>query len=50
MPGVGFNRRFIMKDGTVQTHPLKRDPNVECAEGPDPSTVGVLAVYTPAGE
>ena len=41
--GLAFNRRFIMTDGTVETHPLKGDPHILAAEGPDSSAVGVLA-------
>ncbi len=33
--GYAFNRRFIMSDGTVETHPLKNDPHIVKPEGPD---------------
>lgn len=35
LPGWAFNRRFLMSDGTIQTHPLKLDPHIVKAEGPD---------------
>lgn len=35
LAGVGFNRRFVMADGTVETHPLKMNPLIVGREGPD---------------
>ena len=34
MSNFSFNRRYIMKDGTVEMHPYKDDPNILEAEGP----------------
>ncbi len=39
---LAFNRRFIMRDGTVQTHPLKNDPNILEAEGPADPELGII--------
>lgn len=39
---VAFNRRFIMRDGTVRTHPPCGDPNILQNEGPIDPEVGVL--------
>ena len=41
--GVGFNRRFVMADGSVETHPLSADPLIVRAEGKDSSALHVLA-------
>jgi len=42
LPGYAFNRRFVMSDGAVQTHPLKDDPHIVCPEGPDSEALVVL--------
>ena len=42
---VAFNRRFVMRDGTVKTHPPICDPDILHAEGPTDPEVG-LAVLT----
>jgi neutral ceramidase len=42
-PGYGFNRRFVMTDGSVETHPLLFDPLIVRPEGPDQSTLHLLA-------
>jgi hypothetical protein len=40
---ISFNRRYIMKDKTVEMHPHKDDPNILEAEGPvDPELNAVL--------
>ena len=41
--GVGFNRRVIMRDGTVNTHGNFRNPNALCLEGPVDPEVAVIA-------
>jgi len=40
--GYAFNRRFVMSDGTIETHPLKLDPHIVRAEGPDSNDIRVL--------
>ena len=40
---VGFNRRVIMRDGTVQTHGSFRFPDALCLEGPVDPEVSVVA-------
>ncbi len=42
---VACNRRFVMRDGTVKTHPDLCDPNILHTEGPIDPEVG-LAVLT----
>lgn len=42
MDGFAFNRRFLMSDGTIQTHPLKGDPHLVEPEGPDSTRLDVL--------
>ncbi|MCE9616084.1 MAG: hypothetical protein K8T26_17570 [Lentisphaerae bacterium] len=39
---VAFNRRFIMRDGTGQTHPPSCSPDILCSEGPADPEVGVM--------
>jgi hypothetical protein len=39
---VAFNRRFVMRDGTVQTHPQKGDPSLQDPEGPEDPELGVI--------
>jgi hypothetical protein len=39
---LAFNRRYRMKNGTVETHPHKDDPNVLEPEGPIDPEVNVL--------
>lgn len=46
-PGVAYNRRFIMKDGTQVTHPGKMNPNIAHVAGPADDTVSVLAFADP---
>ncbi len=41
-PGYAFNRRFIMSDDTIETHPLKNDPHIVRAEGPDSKDLTVF--------
>ncbi|MFA5089246.1 MAG: neutral/alkaline non-lysosomal ceramidase N-terminal domain-containing protein [Candidatus Omnitrophota bacterium] len=42
LPGLAFNRRFVMSSGTVETHPLKCNPHIVQAEGPDSKQLDVL--------
>ena len=50
LPGYAFNRRYRMADGTVQTHPLKGDPLIVAAEGPDSTRLDVLCAVGERGE
>ena len=45
---IAFNRRFVMKDGSVQTWKNLKDPNVVKAAGPIDPQVNVLAVQSTA--
>lgn len=51
--GIGFNRRFYMKDGTVVTHPGKMNPNIIAPAGPvDPQLISLYftdEIHTPMG-
>ncbi|MFA6175181.1 MAG: neutral/alkaline non-lysosomal ceramidase N-terminal domain-containing protein, partial [Phycisphaerae bacterium] len=42
LKGYAFNRRFIMSDGTIETHPLKGNPRIIGAEGPDSKDLHVF--------
>jgi hypothetical protein len=46
---VAFNRRFVMRDGTVRTHPAPCDPNILHTEGPIDPEVGVATFRDDAG-
>ncbi len=48
--GVAFNRRVIMRDGTVKTHGGFTDPEALCMEGPIDPEVHVMAARSPAGD
>lgn len=39
-----FNRRYWMKDGTVQTNPGKLNPNIDRPEGPLDDEISILAI------
>ncbi len=43
-PQLSFNRRFHMKDGTVQFNPGQQNPNIVRVAGPIDPDVGVLLV------
>ncbi|MBS7648792.1 hypothetical protein KEJ17_04010 [Candidatus Bathyarchaeota archaeon] len=43
---VAFNRRFVMRNGKVQTHPRAADPNILYAEGPIDPELGVVCIVT----
>jgi len=47
---VSYNRRIIMRDGTVKTQAKFSDPNALCLEGPIDPEVAVLAARKPDGE
>ena len=46
---VAFNRRFVLRDGTAQTHPPKCDPSILRAEGPVDPEVGVMTLTDAEG-
>ena len=41
---VAFNRRFVMRDGSVRTHPPTGDPNIRYAESIVDPEVGVVCL------
>ena len=43
---IAFNRRCVMRDGTVRTHPPKASPDIRYVEGPIDPELGVLCVKT----
>jgi hypothetical protein len=48
--GLSFNRRFLMRDGTVSWNPRKQDPNILRPAGPIDPDVGVLTFDTAPGK
>ncbi|HOV32370.1 MAG TPA: hypothetical protein PLX23_03290 [Candidatus Hydrogenedens sp.] len=43
--GIAFNRRFYMKDGTVVTHPGRRNPDIIAPAGPiDPQVIAMFLI------
>ncbi|MBM4085253.1 MAG: hypothetical protein FJ272_10725 [Planctomycetes bacterium] len=47
---VAFNRRFILRDGTVRTHGPLCSPDVLCCEGPVDPEVGMVVFESESGE
>jgi hypothetical protein len=47
---VSFNRRFLMKDGTIGWNPGKRNPNVVRPAGPIDPEVAVVSFDSPDGK
>jgi hypothetical protein len=47
---VSFNRRILMRDGTVRTHGSFKDPQALAFEGPIDPELGVLAVRSRDGK
>lgn len=48
--GVGYNRRFRMKDGTIRTHPGKMNPDIVAPAGPIDPDVAVIAAEDTSGK
>lgn len=46
---ISFNRRILMRDGTVRTHGSFKDPQALAFEGPIDPELGVLAVRSKKG-
>jgi len=49
-PRISFNRRWVMKDGRVRTHPPRGSTDLSHPEGPMDPEVGVLCFRRPGGE
>lgn len=49
-PPVSFNRRFVMRDGSVRTWMNWENPDVVRAAGPVDPEIGLLAIYPLAGD
>jgi neutral ceramidase len=47
---VSFNRRFLLRDGTVKTNAGARNPNIVRAMGPIDPEVGVVYIESEKGE
>ena len=41
---LAFNRRYVMKDGSVELHPFKDDPRLLSPEGPADPEINVMVV------
>lgn len=47
---VAFNRRYVMRDGTVKTHPPKGSTDILHVEGPMDPEVGVTCINAPSAK
>ena len=47
---VAFNRRFILRDGTAQTHPGRCNPEVLCCEGPTDPEASIVIFESASGK
>lgn len=47
--GIGFNRRYLMRDGSVLTNPGYGNQNLVCPAGPVDPTVGAVGLYDELG-
>jgi len=50
LEGYAFNRRFLMSDGAIETHPLKLDPHIVQPEGPDSTALRTFHATDMRGE
>ncbi len=50
VPGIAFNARFIMKDGSIETHPQKGNPDIVAAEGPTDDELLAMHFHDAQGE
>ena len=50
LKGWAFNRRFIMSDGTIETHPLKGNPHIISPEGPNSKYLHMLWAKNKGGK
>lgn len=41
---LAFNRRYVMRDGSVELHPHKDDPNILEPEGPNDPEINVIII------
>jgi len=46
---TAYNRRFVMRDGKVKTHPITCDPEILHCEGPTDPEVGIAAFTGSSG-
>jgi hypothetical protein len=44
-PGLSFNRRYILRDGSVATNPGKLNPNIDHPAGPTDVELGLLQFH-----
>ena len=42
LPGISFNRRYKMKDGSYHTNPGRRNPDILCPASPPDDTIQLL--------
>ncbi len=49
LDGLAFNRRFLMDNDTVETHPLKANPHIVRPEGADSNDINIVWAETNQG-
>jgi len=50
LPGISFNRRYLMKDGTAKTNPGRRNPNIVGPLTPPDETIQLLKILRPGAD